>query len=298
LKPYDKVGKIPHLKPTSEPLLKIVLLTLFFISLHAATINGIAIMVKDQPITLYEITKAMEENDIPQEQAVELLERKKLEEIEAKERHITASKQEVFEDIQRMAEQNNMSVIELYQAIQSSQGLSEKALKEKIKEKILNQKLYNAIAFSHLEQPTDEEIREYFQLHEKEFQKPASYSVIIYQSADKNQLQEKIDNPMFYSPAVSSEERTFETAKMNPRLAELLEKTPQGGFSPLIPAPQGGFMSFYIKERGAVNALDMEALKPEISNAIMGQKRETILKDYFDRQRLNADIKVIRLPQK
>jgi len=28
----------------------------------------------------------------------------------------------------------------------------------------------------------------------------------------------------------------------------------------------------------------------------MGQKRETILKDYFDRQRLNADIKVIRLP--
>ena len=72
-------------------------------------------MVKDQPITLYEITKAMEENNIPQEQAVELLERKKLEEIEIKERHISASKQEIFEDIQRMAEQNKMSIIELYQ---------------------------------------------------------------------------------------------------------------------------------------------------------------------------------------
>jgi len=142
--------------------LKFLLLILFFISLHAKTVDGIAIMVKDQPITLFDITQAMQENNIPQEQAVELLERKKLEEIEIADRHITASKQEVFEDIQRMAEQNKMSVIELYSAIQSSQGLSERKLKKKIKEKILNQKLYNAIAFSHLEQPNDEEIDEYY----------------------------------------------------------------------------------------------------------------------------------------
>ena len=254
-------------------------------------------MVKDQPITLYEITKAMEENNIPQEQAVELLERKKLEEIEIKERHISASKQEIFEDIQRMAEQNKMSVIELYQAIQSSQGLSERKLKEKIKEKILNQKLYNAIAFSHLEQPNDEEIEEYYQLHQKEFQKPSSYSVLIYQCPDKNLLQEKIDNPMFYSPEVTSEERTLEAAKMNPRLAELLDKTPLSSFTQVIPSPDGGFMSFYLKEKGASGTLDLEAIRPQISSALMGQKRETILKDYFDRQRLNADIKVIRLPR-
>jgi parvulin-like peptidyl-prolyl isomerase len=271
-------------------------MTLFFLSLHAKTVDGIAIMVKDQPITLYEITKAMQENNIPQEQAVELLERKKLEEIEIKERHISVSKQEVFDDIQKMAEQNNMSVIELYQAIQSSQGLSEKELKEKIKEKILNQKLYNAIAFANLEQPSDEEIKEYYQLHKEEFQKPSTYSVIIYECADKSRLQEKIDNPMFYAPDVTSEERTFETAKMNPRLAELLDSTPLNGFTPLLPSPKGGFMSFYLKEKGEVNAPDLDAIKPQISNAIMGQKRETILKDYFDRQRLNAEIKVIRLP--
>jgi parvulin-like peptidyl-prolyl isomerase len=277
--------------------LKFLLLILFFVSLHAKTIDGIAIMVKDQPITLYEITQAMEENKIPQEQAVQLLERKKLEEIEIKQRHISASKQEVFEDIQRMAEQNKMSVIELYQAIQSSQGLSERKLKEKIKEKLLNQKLYNAIAFSHLEQPNDEEIEEYYQLHQKEFQKPSSFSVLIYQCPDKNLLQEKVDNPMFYSPEVTSEERTFEAAKMNPRLAELLDQTPLNSFTQIIPSPNGGFMSFYIKDKGASNTLDLEAIKPQISSALMAQKRETILKDYFDRQRLNADIKVIRLPQ-
>jgi parvulin-like peptidyl-prolyl isomerase len=276
--------------------LKILLLILCFLSLHAKTIDGVAIMVKDQPITLYDITEAMQENNIPQAQAIDLLERKKLEEIEIKERHITASKQEVFEDIQHMAEQNRMSVIELYQALQSTQGLSEAKLKEKIEEKILNQKLYNAIAFADLSEPGDEEIREYYRLHKKEFERPSAYGVIIYQSADRAHLQEKIDNPMFYSPDVTSEERTFETAQINPQLAELLDKTPLNGFSQVLPAPNGGFMSFYMKEKGAVNALDIASLKPQISSAIMGQKRETILKDYFVRQRLNADIKVIRLP--
>ncbi|MCJ7765943.1 MAG: peptidyl-prolyl cis-trans isomerase, partial [Thiovulaceae bacterium] len=84
--------------------MKILLLIFVFLSLQAKIVDGIAIMVKDQPITLYEITEEMEENNIPQEQAVDLLERKKLEEIEIKERHITASKQEVFDDIQRMAQ--------------------------------------------------------------------------------------------------------------------------------------------------------------------------------------------------
>ena len=277
--------------------MKLLLSLLFFINLYAQTLDGIAIMVKDEPITLHDITNTMQEHKIPQEQAIEMLERRKLEEIEIKERHLSASKQEVFEDIQRMAEQNKMSVIELYQAIQSSQGLSEKKLKKKIKEKILNQKLYNAIAFSHLEQPNDEEINEYYQLHKDEFIKPSSYTVLIYQAADKNRLQEKIDNPMFYSPEVTSEERTFETTKMNPRLAELLEHTPMNNFTQVLPSPNGGFMSFYLKEKGNSSAPDIEAIRPQISNALMGQKRETILKDYFDRQRLNADIKVIRLPQ-
>ncbi len=277
--------------------MKYLLLLLFFITLHAETVNGIAIMVKDQPITLYDISEAMEEHNIPQEQAVELLERKKLEEIEIKERHITASKQEVFDDIQRMAEQNRMSVIELYSAIQSSQGLSEAKLKEKIEEKILNQKLYSAIAFSLLEQPNDDEIDEYYRLHQEEFQKPDSFDVLLYLCPDKNRLQEKIDNPMFYSPDVTSEAHTFKTAEMNPRLAELLSRTPLNSFTPVLPSPEGGFMSFYLKEKGASSTPDLEAIRPQISNAIMAQKRETILKDYFDRQRLNADIKVIRLPR-
>jgi len=239
----------------------------------------------------------MKEHNIPQEQAIEMLERKKLEEMEIKERHITVSKQEVFEDIQRMAEQNHLSVIELYQAIQSSQGLSEKKLKEKIKEKILHQKLYNAIAFSHLEQPSDEEIEEYYKLHKDEFITPSTFTVIVYSATDQSRLQEKIDNPMFYAPDVHSEERLLEASKMNPRLAELLDKTPLNSFTQIIPSPNGGYMSFYLKEKGSSSAPDLEAIRPQISNALMGQKRETILKDYFDRQKLNADIKVIRLPR-
>ena len=270
---------------------------LFFITLSAQTIDGIAIMVKDQPITLYDITEAMKEHNLPQEQAVELLERMKLEEIEIQERHLSASKQEIFEDIQKMAEQNNLSVIELYQAIQSSQGLSERALKEKIKEKILHQKLYNAIAFTHLEQPCDAEIEEYYELNKHKFSKPSNFKVVIYSCPDRNRLQEKIDNPMFYAPDVTNKEQDLDAAKINPRLAQLLERTPLNNFTQIVPSPQGGFMSFYLKDKGSSSVPDLALIRPQISNALMGEKRESILKDYFDRQKLNADIKIIRLPQ-
>ena len=277
--------------------MKHLLALLIFISLSAQTIDGIAIMVKDQPITLYEITETMKEHKVPQEQAIDILERKTLEEIEIRERHLTASKQDVFEDIQKMADQNKLSVIQLYQAIESSQGLSESVLKEKIKEKILHQKLYNAIAFSHLEQPSDEEIQEYYKLHKDQFSKPSSFSVLIYSCPDRNHLQEKIDNPMFNAPDVNSQEQNFDANKINPRLAELLARTSVNSFTQIVPSPQGGFMSFYLKEKGKTSIPELSLIRPQISNALMQQKRESILKDYFDRQKLNADIKVIRLPQ-
>ena len=277
--------------------MKIIFFILLSLTLYAQTIDGVAILVKDQPITLFDIESAMQEHKIPQEQAIDLLVRKKLEAAEIKTRHIMASKQEIFEDIQRMAEQNKMSVIQLYSAIQSSQGLSERELKKKIKEKILNQKLYNAIAFSHLEQPTDREIEEFYNLHKEKFTQPSSFEVLIYHSTDRTHLQEKIDNPMFYAPDVQSEAQSFDPNNMNPQLAQLLNKTPINSFTPVFPAPQGGFMSFYLKDKGQSAAPDLEKIRPQVSNAIMGQKRESILKDYFDRQKLNADIKTIRLPR-
>ena len=56
-------------------------------------------------------------------------------------------------------------------------------------------------------------------------------------------------------------------------------------------------MSFYVKSIGAAKDEAIDAIRPQIINAIMGQKREQILGDYFARLRDNADINIIRMPE-
>jgi peptidyl-prolyl cis-trans isomerase SurA len=278
-------------------MIRYLFLALMTLSAHAMTIDGIAVLVKEEPITMYDIRTQMRESGQTTKSAVDLLIRKKLEEIEAEERHISVSNDEVLKELRTMAEQNNMSLLQLYEAIQSSRGLSEKELKAKIREKLLNQKLYSAIAFSHMEEPTPEEEDEYYHLHADEFSHPERFEVTVYSASSKARLQEKVDNPMFYSPEIRSESAVFEFASMNPRLAELLNKTPLNSFTPILPSPEGGYMSFYLKEKSEITVQPIDAARPQIANAIMAEKREQVLTDYFSRLRLNADIRIIRLPE-
>lgn len=265
--------------------------------LYANTVGGIAILVQNEPITLFEIKEFMAQENLTQDQSVKQLIRQKLESIEVKERHITVSVEEVLAEIDVMAKQNNMNRNQFYMAMQQSRGISESELKKRVQESLLNKKLYNAIAFSKLSQPSKEEITEYYQLHKEKFARPKSFDVIIYQSVSPEKLQQKIANPMFYSPDVRSEEATLQYSAIDPNLANMLYQTKTNSFTQVIKNPQGGYMSFFIKEKSAAINDNFEAYANDVTAAIMAEKRNQILNDYFSRLKINADIQILRLPK-
>ena len=267
-----------------------ILLTL---SLHANVYDGVAVVMKNEAITLYEIKEEMQLSKTNAKNATDLLIRKKLELLEMKERNIEVTSTEVYNDIKAMAERNNMSISDFYDAVREANGLGSEAFKEKIKEKLLSQKLYSAIAYSSLSEPTQGEIEDYYALHKADFSHPSAITVVIY-DADQALLQQKVNNPMFNSMQIASSEQKLPLDRISPELASLLEKTPPNSFTPIIPNGKGGYMTFYIKEVHAPKEQEMSALKDQIANAIMAQKRELVLSDYFERLRLNADINFIR----
>lgn len=275
---------------------KTLVLTLLGIALYAKTIDGIAILVKDEPITLSDLRKGLSENGNNLQRTVDVLIRKSLEEQEAKTRGITVTSAEVHADLEKIAEQNGITLQALYDNAYSTQQLTQSQLKEQIEQKLLNQKLYSAIAFEHMEEPTELEISEYYQVHQSEFSHAQRFDVIVYQSASKERLEEKVNNPMRYLPDVSSSNQTFEFAAINPKLAMLLQNSPLNSFTPVIPM-QSGYVSFFVQEKRDIVTQELESVRPQIRNAIMGEKREQILDDYFARLRLNADIKIIRMPE-
>ena len=273
---------------------KTFLILLFATLLSAEVYDGVAIVVKDKAITLQDIKNEMKNSKVSQRRATDILIRQKLEEVEIDERKIKVDSSEVYDDIKKMASRNNMNISDFYDAVRESNGMNSMALKAKIRQKLLTQKLYQAIAYASLSEPSDSEIQEYYDLHKNNYKHPASFTVIIYDSKDKNILQTKVDNPMFYSPTIQTNEQVLPYNKISPELASLLERTALNTFTNVIPNGKGGFMSFYMKEIQSAKAGGLSSVRNQIVNSIMGEKREQVLSDYFARLKHNADINVIR----
>ena len=277
-------------------MIKLIIIFLAIVSLQAKVYDGVAIVVEDKAITLLDIKKEMQTDHVNAKKAADILIRKKLESIEIKQRGITVTSSEIYDDIKKMAERNHMTINEFYDAVRESNGLTSSELKEKIRQKLLSQKLYNAISMSSMSEPTESEIKDYYELHKDSFKHPTSFDVVIYESKSRELLKEKVDNPMFYSPQIASSEQVLPYDRISPELASLLSKTAVGHFTAVVPNGKGGFMSFYIKSVESAKDAGFDSIKTQLINAIMADKREAILSDYFARLRDNADINIIRMP--
>jgi len=282
--------------------MKKLLLTLIFVPFlllaqNSNVISGIAITIDEEVITLYEIKQEQAITHRSIKQTVDQLIRLKLERLEAKKRHIKVTNQEVLDDLKQTAEKNNMTLSQLYEAMRSSKDLSESQVKKKTKERLLKDKLFNAIAMSEMEEPTDEESKEYYELHLDEYTAPKSIDATLYTSNSKKDLQQKTKNPMLYLPSVKTENIELITAKINPRLAEMLIKTKENHFTPVLPQDKTTYMTFYVVKKKEMNTPPLNLIRTQIENKIMEAKREQILGEHFQRMRVNANIKVLRLPQ-
>jgi len=273
---------------------KIILSILIAFTLNAKIVDGVAIVVKGEAITLYDIKEEMKLSHIDAKKASDLLIRRALENALIREKGIKVSSIDVYDDIQKTATRNGLTVSAFYEAVRNRNGLSSTELKKKIKEKLLSQKLYTSIAYSSMLPPSEDEIQEYFDLNRKKFNHPKAFNVIIYNSRDKGRLEEKIHNPMLYAPDIQTQEQKLPYNRIDPKLASLLTQTALNSFTKVIPNGQNGFMSFYLKDIQKNQNIKESDFRDQIINDIMSQKREQVLSDYFARLRHNADIKNIR----
>jgi hypothetical protein len=274
----------------------VIISFLFFTSLFGQIIDGVAIMVKNSPITLYEIRQEMHLSKRDVNQSVDTLIRKKLEQLEAVEKKISVTPAEIEEELERMAKLNHMSVDQLLDAMKTSSGLDKEQAKEKIQENLLGQKLYSSIAFSKIQPATALEEEEYYGLHIDEFSHPEIYEVTVYLSSSREDLIAKIDNPMLNIKGIEAKEERLPSKFINPQLAAMLNKIDVGSFGPVFPNGKEMFMSFYMTNKINMITENLDTVRPAIDNMIMGDKRNQVLNDYFTRLRLSADIQIIRLP--
>ncbi len=277
---------------------KITFLLLFFaICTWAKMIDAVAVIVDGEPITTYEILTTAQKLHIPKKEAIDLLVRQKLEEEQIKKFNIRVSDDELDAAIDAIAKSKGMDRYALQRAL-ASRGIGWEAYKEALKKQFLRKKLYKKIARMQTKMPTEADLKNYYESHPEEFMVAKKVEVTKYISPSKELLERIAENPLAapQKPILLSKgKEVIDLAKVDPRFASLLARTPEGHFTPILPLGDK-FLLLYIDKKIGSEKIPFSEAKKYILNKLANQSGTKNVKEYLDKLKAAADIKVLRLP--
>jgi hypothetical protein len=271
---------------------KYILSILFgFTFASASLVNGVAIVVNQTPITLYDIEKSMQLNQISKQAAVEGLIDQILYNEELEKNNISVDIFDIDNHIEKLAAQNKMSVLDFKSLVKQQQNYE--LFKAQIKQQLLHQKLIQSIARGKLKIATKEDLKIYFENNKEEFQVADTIEVIAYVSRDKNLLEQQIKNPMMQNNAILIQALTLKQDELTPQTKYIINSTKSNKFSAIF-VQNKSYNMFFIKEKKDVTTQSFDKAEDKIFQTVMKNREKSYLKEYFETLKITADIKVLR----
>lgn len=258
----------------------------------AGVVNGIAITVNDEPITVYDIEKTMSVNKLGKNEAVGLLIDKALYEQSVKENNIVADIFDVNEYIEKLAKANGMDLYSFKAIVKQKYG-NYSDFEEEAKDAVVRQKLIQKIVKGQLAVASQEDMELYYEKNKNQFSTSKAYEVIQYTSKNKASLANALNNPMVIAADVEKTPLKLGVESLQPQMQFLLNETKLNSFTPIFTANKQ-FVSLFVTRKEGTTSLDFETVKGKIFNDIMTTREKKYLKDYFEKQKLTADIKIVR----
>jgi len=265
---------------------KLLIAGLLCLGLNAKVIDKIIVTVNDIPITTYELAQTAKKMDLTKEKALNYLIDKKLILSEIKRRNISVDDFEIENAMENIAKQNGMSLFEFKNILLQRGELD--SFKKKLKENLLKQKLFDQIVQTKLG-ITPEEIKSYYQTHKNDFKIFKTVQVTKY-SANNSEILKKIKENPLSNLQVKTQNEVFSYNELPLGLLFLFKQTKVGEYTPIINDGLG-YSMFYIARKDSQVYLPLDKVENIIRNKLIEQKREMILKDYFDKLRNRAYIK-------
>ena len=258
----------------------------------ASMINGIAFTVNDEPITIYDIEKTMSVNKVSKNEAVSYLIDKVLYDQLVQENNITADIFDINDYTEKLANSNGMDLY-TFKSVVKQKYPDNTVFENEAKNAVIRQKLVQKIVKGQLAIANDEDMQLYYDKNKNEFLTANSFKVYQYTSKNKASLISAIKNPMIVPDDVQRESAELETKKLPAQMQYLLNETKENSFTPIFTANKQ-FVALFIQKKQGSTTLDFESVKGKIFNDLMSTREKKYLKDHFEKQKLIADIKIVR----
>ena len=258
----------------------------------AGIVNGLALIVNDTAITMYDIDKTMTENKIDENQAVELLVDKALYEELIKKYSIDADIFDVNDYIEKLAKSNNMDTY-TFKSLLKQKYKNYTKFQNDIKKEIVKQKLLQKVVKGQLKVADENDIKLYYENNKNKYTLSSTVEVKQYASKNKRALTQIKNNPLLMLKDITTSLLTLDMTRINPELKFILNDTNINQFTPIFTANKQ-YVSLLILKKADQVSIPFEEVKNKIFTEIMTEREKKYLKDYFEKQRLTADIKILR----
>ncbi|MBO7370170.1 MULTISPECIES: peptidylprolyl isomerase [unclassified Campylobacter] len=269
----------------------LLILAFAFVSANAEVVNSVIAVVENEPITNYELAQVKKERRVSDAEALEILINSKVKTAEIKKRGIMVNSYEIDQRIAAIAAQNNMSVEALHAAA-AKDGISKAKFREDVKKSLQEEKLYGAFENEIRKSVTPENVRQFYNQNLSLFTTFDSVTLTRFIAKSADRLNAVLKNPNARPSGVHVQKGTLKNSQMDEGLRYIITNVAQGEFSPVIPTANG-YETFYVNSKSGVQTADFESVQEKAIEAYVLSKRQQMLKEFNERLRSNANVRII-----
>jgi len=275
-----------------KKILPLLLFTL--ICAQAQVIDAIAIDVEGEPITTLEIQAVQQKMNMSKQAAVEALIKDRLEVATLKKANIQIDPADVQAKVQAIAQARGMTQDQM-KSVLASKGLTWDAYISQLTNEMKKERFFKEHIASSITPPSESELETYYNTHKAQFSSaPTQMSLIAYASQSSQNLKEAINNPMKPIEGVQKKNILAGSNEMSPQLANLINNTTAGSFTPVVNTGKI-FVSYFVKSKGEQGQGGFQAVKQAVTMQWLQEQRAQAGQDFFNKLKANAKIRVIRL---
>ena len=273
--------------------MKKICIFLFFCVIFATAelVNGVAIIVNNEPITLFEIEKVMKELKIDKQKAVELLINDRIEQAQIKKMGNAVSNFELENEIKKMLAANERD-LESFKAELKAKGQDFEGFKKEYKKQLEKRKLYEAVASGAKVDYSDEGVFGFYETHKNDFLLYGQISVSVYSCKGAENL-EIFRNGGARTRDIKEGKDILTLQNTDPRLLVFLSSVEENGFSPVL-ENESEFVLYKVKSKAKPEALPYEQIKEQVQSVYVNKQRQDFIKDFFDKEHAKAQIVRLR----
>jgi len=269
---------------------RIVLVFMLMLSLsEARVVNGISIIVEDEPITTAEIQAIQRSMKISKKKAIDLLIQSSLQKSVSKD--VAVSDDEIDAKIQQISAINKISIKKMQQILKR-QGMKWYDYRQRVKTEIKKQKFYQSNIAPLIPIPGEDQLKLFYKKNRKLFKVPTAVTMVEYSAQSVDELKAFASTKKL-TKGIKSKTVTKREKDLTPQLFSMAVSSPEGSFMQPMNAGDRAIM-YKIKSKSGSKILDYEKARNGVIQAWKHKQRKQATEDYFKKLKTSANIVYVR----